>query len=151
MLNTVYSTNIYLVLRYYIGDEDGNSMASDSDLTKESTNLILFAQCPSLIPTLKLERAWHVNWKNWVAYFDMFLLASGVTNTKRQRAFLLYQAGARVREIFKQLLDIGEDKDYDVAKSLVGIEPAAPWFRCCVIALPQKPPNLIYSIYCTWP
>ena len=31
MLNTVYSTNIYLVLRYYIGDEDGNSMASDSD------------------------------------------------------------------------------------------------------------------------
>ena len=64
-------------------------------------------------------------WKNWVADFDIFLLASGVTDTKRQRALLLYQAGARVREIFKQLPDTGEDKDYDIAKAklLAHFEP----------------------------
>jgi hypothetical protein len=64
-------------------------------------------------------------WKNWVADFDIFLLASGVTDTKRQRALLLYQAGARVREIFKQLPDTGEDKGYDIAKAklLAHFEP----------------------------
>jgi hypothetical protein len=64
-------------------------------------------------------------WKNWVADFDIFLLASGVTDTKRQRALLLCQAGARVREIFKQLSDTGEDKDYDIAKAklLAHFEP----------------------------
>jgi hypothetical protein len=66
-------------------------------------------------------------WKNWFADFDMFLLAIGViiTDTKRQRALLLYQAGARVRDIFKQLPDTGEGKDYDIAKAklLAHFEP----------------------------
>lgn len=46
----------------------------------------------------------------------MFLLASGITYTKRKRALLLYQAGQRVREIFRQLLETGTDSDYKVAK-----------------------------------
>eukprot|EP00794_Sanderia_malayensis_P014472 gene14472-biopygen11586 len=35
-------------------------------------------------------------WKTWLAEFEMFLTASGITNKKQQRALLLYQAGARV-------------------------------------------------------
>ncbi len=47
----------------------------------------------------------------------MFLLASGIQDTKRQRALLLYEAGSRVREIFRQLNDTGEDDDYERAKT----------------------------------
>ena len=46
----------------------------------------------------------------------MFLTTSDITDTKRQRALLLYQAGARVREILNQLADTGEDKDYETGK-----------------------------------
>ena len=61
---------------------------------------------PEFNPDTELEASVATRWKNWVADFDMFLLASGV-----------YQAGARVREIFKQLPDTGEDKNYDIAKA----------------------------------
>ena len=47
----------------------------------------------------------------------MFLLARGIQDTKRQRALLLYEAGSRVREIFRQLNDTGEDDDYERAKT----------------------------------
>ncbi len=47
----------------------------------------------------------------------MFLTASGITDAKRKRALLLYQAGPGVREIFKQLTDTGNDDDYEVAKA----------------------------------
>ncbi|CAB3998539.1 Transposon Tf2-9 poly [Paramuricea clavata] len=80
---------------------------------------------PEFNPDAELGASVATRWKNWVADFDMFLLASGVTDPKRQRALLLYQAGARVREIFKQLPDTGEDKDYDIAKAklLAHFEP----------------------------
>ena len=39
-------------------------------------------------------------WKNWIADFHMFIIASGITDPKRKRALLLYQAGPRIREIF---------------------------------------------------
>ena len=35
---------------------------------------------------------------------------------KRQRALPLHQAGSRIREIFKQLPDNGDDDDFDTAK-----------------------------------
>ncbi|CAB4044653.1 Hypothetical predicted protein, partial [Paramuricea clavata] len=80
---------------------------------------------PEFNPDAELGASVATRWKNWVADFDMFLLASGVTDPKRQRALLLYQAGTRVREIFKQLPDTGEDKDYDIAKAklLAHFEP----------------------------
>jgi hypothetical protein len=49
--------------------------------------------------------------------FQMFILASGITDPKRKRALLLYQAGQRVREIFRQLQDTGTESDYDTAKT----------------------------------
>ena len=45
----------------------------------------------------------------------MYLTASGITDPKRKRALLLYQARPRVRAIFKQI-KTGTDEDYDIAK-----------------------------------
>ena len=47
----------------------------------------------------------------------MYLTASGITDPTRKRALLLYQAGPRVREIFKQIPDTGTSADYDTAKA----------------------------------
>ena len=47
----------------------------------------------------------------------MFLLASGITDDTRKRALLLYQAGPRVREIFKNLTEVGDTSDFEVAKN----------------------------------
>ena len=49
----------------------------------------------------------------------MSIVARGKTDTKRKRALLVYQAGQRVREVFKQLEDTGNDTDYDTAKANV--------------------------------
>ena len=46
----------------------------------------------------------------------MFLLASGITDEKRKRALLRYQAGQRVREIFRQIPETGPESDYKIAK-----------------------------------
>ena len=53
---------------------------------------------------------------NWQSDFEMYLTASGITDPKRKRALLLYQAGPRVREIFKQIPETGTDADYEIAK-----------------------------------
>jgi hypothetical protein len=53
----------------------------------------------------------------------MYLVATGITDKKRQRAFLLYQAGARVRVIFRQLSDTGDDLEAAVAKLNEYFEP----------------------------
>ena len=36
-------------------------------------------------------------WKTWLADVKTYLIASNITDKKRQRALLLYQAGPRVR------------------------------------------------------
>ena len=43
-------------------------------------------------------------------------LASGITDAKRQRPLLLYQAAPRVREIFAQLPETGDEDGFDLAK-----------------------------------
>ena len=62
-------------------------------------------------------------WKIWIEDFQMYLVATGITDKKRQRALLLYQAGARVREIFRQLPDTGDDLETAVAKLNEYFEP----------------------------
>ena len=54
-------------------------------------------------------------WKTSLADFKTYLITSNITDKKRQRTLLLYQAGQRVREIFFQLPDTGEDDDFDTA------------------------------------
>ncbi len=39
-------------------------------------------------------------WKIWLEDFDMYITANGITDKKKKRALLLYQAGARVVKYF---------------------------------------------------
>ena len=71
---------------------------------------------PVFHPEAEVEASLATRWKNWIADFDMFIIASGITDPKRKRALLLYQAGPRIREIFKQIPDTGNDDDYERAK-----------------------------------
>ncbi|XP_028412511.1 uncharacterized protein LOC114541021 [Dendronephthya gigantea] len=73
-------------------------------------------------------------WRTWLADFKTFLTASNITNKTRQRALLLYQAGPRVREIFRHFPDPGNDDDFDKATELL-----TEYFE------PQK--NRLYEVY----
>ena len=71
---------------------------------------------PEFSPDAQIGTSLATRWSNWQSDFEMYLTASGVTDPKRKRGLLLYQAGQRVREIFKQIPETGTDEDYDVAK-----------------------------------
>ena len=64
----------------------------------------------------------------------MFLIVSRITDKSRQRALLLYQAGSRGRQIFKQIPETGSAGDYSIAK-----EKLTSYFE------PQK--NRRYEVY----
>ena len=51
---------------------------------------------PELNPDAEVGASVAARWTTWLSDFEMFLLASGITGTKRQRALLLYTAGPRV-------------------------------------------------------
>ena len=63
-------------------------------------------------------------WTNWIERFETYLIAADITDDKRKRALLLYQAGPEVHEIFKTLTDTGEE--YETAKKALTkhFEPA---------------------------
>ena len=72
---------------------------------------------PEFNPDSEVGASLSARWNLWIDDFEMFLLASGITDAKRQRALLLYQAGHRVREIFRQIPDTGDASDYTTAKT----------------------------------
>ncbi|CAB4000853.1 Hypothetical predicted protein [Paramuricea clavata] len=72
---------------------------------------------PEFRPDAKVGASLATRRNDWQADFEMFIIASGITDAKRKRALLLYQAGPRVREIFKPLADTGNDDNYEVAKT----------------------------------
>jgi hypothetical protein len=72
---------------------------------------------PEFNPDSEVGASLATKWQTWVDDFEMFLTASGIKDKKQKRALLLYQAGSRVREIFRQLADTGPDDDYDTAKA----------------------------------
>ena len=55
-------------------------------------------------------------WAKWVKTFEYFLVASNVTDKKRQRALLLHLAGPEVQEVFETLTETGDDYDTALAK-----------------------------------
>ena len=69
---------------------------------------------PEFSPAAKLGTSITTRWNNWQTDLEMFLTASGITDLKRKRALFLYQAGPRVREIFRQIPETGTDADYDI-------------------------------------
>ena len=54
-------------------------------------------------------------WETWLKEFNMYIVATGITDNTRKRALLLYMAGARVREIFENLIDTGGDDAFETA------------------------------------
>ena len=72
---------------------------------------------PEFNPDSEVGASLGARWSLWIEDFEMFLLASGINDPKRQRALLLYQAGHRVREIFRQIPETGDASDYDTAKT----------------------------------
>ena len=73
-------------------------------------------------------------WRIWLEDFETFVVANAITDYTRKRALLLYQAGPRVRDIFRQLPATGEAKDYKKA-----IEKLTEYFE------PQQ--NKLYEVY----
>ena len=71
---------------------------------------------PEFNPDAEVGASVATRWTTWLSDFEMFLLASGITDTKRQRALLLYTAGPRVREIFKQIPNNGDENNFNTAK-----------------------------------
>ena len=72
---------------------------------------------PEFHPDAEVGASLATRWNTWIEDFEMFVIAGGIQDKKQKRALLLYQAGSRVREIFRQLTETGTDKDYDVAKA----------------------------------
>ena len=72
---------------------------------------------PEFNPDSEVRESLGARWNIWMEDFEMFILASGITDPKRKRALLLYQAGQRVREIFPQILDTGTADEYETAKT----------------------------------
>lgn len=72
---------------------------------------------PEFRPDGKVGATLATRWINWQSDFEMFITASGITDAKHKPALLLYQAGPRVREIFKQITNTGNDDDYEVTKA----------------------------------
>lgn len=89
---------------------------------------------PPFDPDLEAGGNQAARWRTWLADFKTFLTASNITNKTRQRALLLYQAGPRIREIFRQFPDPGEDDDVAKAEQLL-----TDYFE------PQK--NRLYEVY----
>ena len=82
-----------------------------------NTQSVSIQPLPEFSPDAEIGASLAAKWRLWIEDFDMFILASGITDPKRKRALLLYQAGQRVREIFRQLPDTGTETDYDTAKT----------------------------------
>ena len=60
---------------------------------------------PPYDPDAEIGASVGPRWKVWLQDFETFLVGNDITDNKRKRALLLYQAGSRVREIFRQLSD----------------------------------------------
>jgi hypothetical protein len=82
-----------------------------------NTQSVSIQPLPEFSPDAEIGSSLAAKWKLWIEDFEMFILASGITDPKRKRALLLYQAGHRVREIFRQLEETGTESDYDTAKT----------------------------------
>ena len=54
---------------------------------------------PAFNPDAEIGASLATRWRTWITDFEMYLLASGITDVTRKRALLLYQSGPRVREM----------------------------------------------------
>ena len=74
---------------------------------------------PGFSPDAKLGTSIATRWNNRQTDFEIYLTASRITDPKRKRALLLYQAGPRVREIFRQIPDTLRDPKFDLKSMFI--------------------------------
>ena len=102
-----------------MGDEEEHQVVQPAPVQAPEIQMaqsVAIQPMPVFHPEAEVGASLATRWKNWNADFDMFIIASGIIDPKRKRALLLYQAGPRIREIFKQIPDTGNDDDYEKAK-----------------------------------
>ena len=75
----------------------------------------LVQSLPPFDPDTEIGASVAPKWKAWLEDFEMFLVANGITNATQKRALLLYQERHRVREIIRQLPNIGDAAAYQTA------------------------------------
>jgi hypothetical protein len=100
-----------------MADEETPQPAQQAVQVVQMAQSVTIQPMPEFRPDAIVGASLATRWNNWQADFEMFIIASGITDAKRKRALLLYQAGTRVREIFKQLVDTGNDDNYEVSKA----------------------------------
>lgn len=91
-------------------------MAEDEPATNINVQSVNISPPPEFNPDSEVGASLATRWITWMEDFEMFLTASGIKDDTQKRALLLYQAGSRVREIFRQLTDTGNADDYKMAK-----------------------------------
>ena len=65
------------------------------------TQSVSIQPVPEFNPGSEVSASSAKRWNTWIAKFKMFITARGIQDKKQKRALLLYQAGSRVREIFR--------------------------------------------------
>ena len=75
----------------------------------------LTLQMPPFDPDSDIGASVAPRWKTWVADFQTYLVANAITDNKRKKTLLLYLAGPRVREIFRQIPETGDEDAFDTA------------------------------------
>ena len=94
--------------------EDQQAAQADNNINIQSVSI---QPLPEFNPDSEVGESLGASWNIWMEDFEMLILASGITDPKRKHALLLYQAGERVREIFRQIPDTGTADDYDTAQT----------------------------------
>ena len=62
---------------------------------------MLVQSMPPFDPDVDVGASVGPRWRIWLEDFETFVVANAITDDTRKRALLLYQAGPRVREIFR--------------------------------------------------
>ena len=88
-------------------------------------------------------------WKLWTDEFELYCIASGVKDTKQQRALLLHLAGAGIREIFNAFTSEQKGEDYKTAmESLTDhfkLKKNIPMARQVFLTAKPKPGERIHN------
>lgn len=96
--------SVYIIV-YESENKDQNTTLATRITTLKYQNTTLANSLVNPIPPFDPDAEIGTNlapkWKIWIEDFQMYLVASGITDKKKQPALLLYQAGPRVREIFR--------------------------------------------------
>ena len=95
---------------------------------------------PEFNPDAEIGAILATRWRTWITDFEMYLLASGITDVTRKRAHLLYQSGSLVREICNQLPPLVTEENEEPGNEYETT-------KAQLIAYFEPPKNRRYEVY----